>query len=261
MAAFIIGFHTARIDNIIQTIRFLTEWHYDVCKSSELLTICQNSCEELQEHWQNKLQEVLKNFPGIKFHANLNLPCMQLPAITNFGVRHACSDEIVVLESDRILPLGYFRNVITRLRPGIMVTTKKILKLKEAVSDEHIRTGQYAAFSDDRSETNKPGSKNMWSGNTAFMKEDYLRAGGMDERYKGYGWADCDMTNAMTQAGVESVFRDETELHLWHPPQTYGEGDQKQMYYDNANLYCKKWNVPLPHNIPKVSSYQNKIIL
>jgi hypothetical protein len=171
---------------------------------------------------------------------------MQLPRLTNFGVAQCTSDKIIVLESDRILPNGYFDQVIEQLAPGVQITARNVLKLDKPYTDEEIISGSFQFKSEPRTETNEIGTRNMWSGNTAFMKPDFEKSGKMDEEYKGYGWADNDMTATMEKAGVKSIFRTETELHLWHPGATYGKGDQEKMFIDNGIKFCKKWNKPIP---------------
>ena len=144
--------------------------------------------------------------------------------------------------------------MIDQLEEGIQITTKNMIKFSRALTDEEIATGQWklpwnqnASYKEEhRSDTNEVGRRNMWSGNTAFMKSDFEKAGRMDESYKGYGWADSDMTYAMETAGVKSVYRDELEFHLWHPSATYGEGDQKKMFIDNGVRFCKKWDKEQP---------------
>lgn len=233
-ASFVIAFASPRLDNLLQTLRFLVLNHAETIKNCELVSICQDSCD----------LEVY----GFKRHQqhNLNVECMQLPHLTNFGVAQCTSDKIIVLESDRILPNGYFAQVIEQLAPGVQITARNVLKLDKPYTDEEIISGSFQFKSEPRTETNEIGTRNMWSGNTAFMKPDFEKAGKMDEEYKGYGWADNDMTATMEKAGVKSIFRTETELHLWHPGATYGKGDQEKMFIDNGTRFCKKWNKPIP---------------
>jgi hypothetical protein len=177
---------------------------------------------------------------------------MHLPFLVNTGVKYARYNKLIILESDRILPKNYFEEILQELKLGVMITTKKMNKLTAKATNEEIINGTYDSYCDDRSTNVKLGIKNMWSGNTACMKEDFENVGGIDEFYKGYGWADCDMTLAMEKTGVKSIYKENyTELHLWHEGQTYGEGNQKQMYFDNCLYLCKKWNKSVPVFIKK----------
>ena len=253
-ASFIIGFHTQRLDNLLQTLRFLHLWHADTIKDCELITVCQ---DKTSRNIYSQIFEQGQNFQS-NHNYYLDLPCMHLPYVTNFGVDKASCDKLIILESDRILPEGYFASVIDQLEEGVQITPKRMYKLLKPFSDEEIASGDWkwadpteelpetdfkAEF---RNEGADPGERNMWSGNTALMKSDYYKAGGMDEYYKGYGWADCDMTLRMEKAGVQSIYRDEIEIHLWHPAMTYGDGDQKQMFTNNGIYFCIKWQQPFP---------------
>lgn len=239
IASFIIGFHSARMDNLTQTLYFLDKYHLETIQECELVLICQDKCEEIiKENWKSQQQ------------FNMEAECMQLPIVTNFGINQSQSEKIIVLESDRILPKGYFSSVIAQLKNGVQITTKNMIKFAKPFTNEEIDSKEWKTTQDfnheHRSENNEIGLRNMWSGNTAFMKSDFMNAGKMDESYKGYGWADSDMTYTMEKIGVQSIYRDELELHLWHPSATYGDGDQKQMFIDNGLRFCKKWEKDHP---------------
>ena len=238
-ASFIIGFHTARKDNLLQTLRFLELWHPEITSDCELITVCQNSLDfELPVSTWEK-------------HSNydLNLTEMSLPFVTNFGVDKSVCDRIVVLESDRILSSKYFDDVFTHLQEGIQMTNENTIKFLQDRPDQIIERHSYnfARYKiEPRSKTNEMGMRNMWSGNTAFIKSDFYKAGKMDESYVGYGWADSDMTSSMENIGVKSVFLNYNEFHLHHEPMTYGQVDQKQLFINNGLRYCIKWKKPIP---------------
>lgn len=259
-ASFVIGFHTARIDNLLQTLRFLLADHKDVFTDSYLSLVCQDNCDDLPPQQLEEL-ESLREQSHRSCIINLSLPCMQLPYVTNLGMEDAETEKVFILESDRILPAGYFAAVLDELKPGVQITCRNMKKLAKPATDDEIRAGAFEYADEHRSDTNEIGMRNVWSGNTALCKSDFIKAGRMDESYHGYGWADSDMTSAMEAVGVRSVFRDELELHLWHPPATYGEGDQKQMFIDNGLRYCKKWNKGLPDFLRAEIAKRKKVML
>lgn len=260
LATFIIGFHTARMDNLLQCLRFLARDHSEVVRESQLVTVCQNSCLNLPHAQSLQFSNLRKHFKQAD-HYDLELDCMQLPVVTNYGVDRSQSDKLIILESDRILPAGYFSLVIDQLRPKTCITTTRILKLSKPASDDEILAGHYEFKEDCRSHANELGRRNIWSGNTALCKQDYFECGRMDTAYLGYGWADSDMTNTMHEYGVKSIFREETELHLWHPPATYGSGDQKRMFIDNGIRFCKKWDVSYPDWFKQEIANHRKVLL
>ena len=238
LASFVIGFHTARLNNLVQTLNFLNKWHPEVVSESQLVTICQNECEECSNQYTNHFKKW--------DHENLNLECMMLPKVTNRGIELCESDKIIILESDRILPQGYFHDVIADIREGVMITTDKMHHLIKPATDYQIEHNTYEYKDEARTQVNNIGQRNMWSGNTAIHKADFYKVGRMDENYVGYGWADSDMTNQMSKLGIKSIFRDEIELHLWHPKASYGTGDQKKLFVDNGVYFCKKWSIDYP---------------
>lgn len=189
------------------------------------------------------------------------MPEMNLPKVTNFGVEKAESSLIVWLESDRILPTGYFEQVFNKIRPKEMVTTERMYRVKKMVSDEDIISGNYTWCEEWRSKTNEMLCRNMFSGNTVFWKKDFLEAGGADPAYVGYGWLDHDLTDSMTKIGVHSVYYTEIELHLWHEPMTYGSYDQKRLFINNGVHYCKKWKKRYPPEIMKELQQKTKVLI
>lgn len=234
-ASFIIRFHTERIENLAQMLRFMALWHKETIKNCELITVCQNKLMTplCTEDW------------GIHRNFDLDLKEMMLARVTNFGVKQANHEKIIILDSDRIFPTGYFSAVIDQMQQGVQITTQKMKKLKKDHTDSEVINEQFEFDWDNRSEDF--GTRNMWSGNTALMKSDFLKVGGMDESYIGYGWEDSDMCMTMKKAGVNCFYREEIELHLWHPPLTYGTEDQKKLFIDNGLRLCRKWNKPMPN--------------
>jgi len=233
-------------------LRFMDLWHKDVIENSELITLCQNKLTDPlpTKHWKSHL-----NF-------NFGFEEMSICCITNFGITKAKYEKIFILDSDRILPTEYFNSVMNQLKFGIQITTSPTKKLKSEYSDSKIIDGDIDFFWDNRSTTNELGTKNAWSGNIALMKSDFINAGGMDELYVGYGWEDTDMTFTMEKYGIKSIYREETEIHLWHPPLTYGVKDQKKLFIENGLRLCKKWNKPLPQILRQdMLKYRNEEIL
>ena len=250
-ASFIVWFHTARKSNLLQTLYFLEKWHQDVVEDCELITVC-----------QDKLNfDIPVNYWKKHNHFDMNSEEMSGSRIINFAVDQTSCEKIVVLESDRILPAGYFKEILPLLKEGVQITTLTMKKLTEEVGNETIESGKFKFNHEIRSSKNELCFKNMWSGNTAFMKYDFYKVGKMDEEYVGYGWTDSDMTATMESNAVKSIFRDEIELHLWHLPLTYGKCDQKKLFINNGVKFCKKWNKPYPQSLRQdMLQYREELI-
>ncbi len=222
------------MDNLLQTLRFLEKWQSDVVAESQLIIACQDS-----------MDEVPNNFKEYK-QLNFNLGCMSISRITNFAIQEASCDKVVLMDGDRVPPPEYLGRTLDAAEKGLMITCKITHQLHAPVEDSEIESGAYEYTVDHRTTNNTLGMRPVWSGNVVFMKEDFLRAGQMDETYEGYGFEDHDISNTMESAGIKSVFEDEIELHLWHEKRTYGSDDQKQMFIDNGLYYCKKWDEEIP---------------
>lgn len=249
LATFLIAFHTRRIDNLTQTVRFLERFHPEVVSQSELILLCQDRCGFVDNGFAKSRTE------------SMQLPCMQKSKMLNHGARIAQSDKIVVLDSDRILPAGYFCDVLYSLEPLTAITTKTMRRLLIAHSDQDILDGEYKFQVEERSTSNHPYMRNLFAGNVALHKADYWAAGGMDEAYEGYGFEDSDMAQRLIRRKVQGVFRPEIELHLYHESQTYGEGDQKRMFLSNGVRYCKNWNLPVPPPLQKeIDDYMRRFV-
>jgi hypothetical protein len=71
-----------------------------------------------------------------------------------------------------------------------------------------------------------------------IQRETYLRIGGFDERFLGWGGEDDAMTAKLERAGVPlAEIGDQPALHLWHPRST--ESTLGQPHYEaNRRLLC-----------------------
>ncbi len=238
LASFVIRYHTRRLDNLLQTLKFLNLWHNSVIRQSEIILLCQDRCGNIKTNFKET-----HNF-------NMELPEMMMSHQLNFGVNKAQSNIIILLDSDRILPQSYFENVLQQLQKKTMISCKKMVRITEMVSDTDIINNQFPYYEEHRT-NNDSLTRNIFSGNVAFYKEDFLEFGGADEGYIGYGWEDHDLTASMTATGVNSIFFNDTEIHLHHELFSYGSFDQKKLFVKNGIRYCRKWKKPYPKELIK----------
>lgn len=179
---------------------------------------------------------------------DLGLDRYMKPLMCNVGVGLAKNAKIVLLDSDRILPYSYFSRAAEELDAGTVITTKRLYNLDREYSDWEIENDAVVKTEDFRTEDNEIRRKNMFAGNTLMMKDDYYVCGGMDESYTGYGFADTDMTERAMTAGLDLVFLNEEELHLWHPKTIFWEGQEltqpefQILSAINATKYMLKWD-------------------
>lgn len=234
--SFVIYFHSSRIDNLLQTIRFLENREPELL-CGELILVCHDSCNSVKAKFDS-----VKQF-------NLQHKIYHKSYFCNYGVNMASSDIIILLDSDRVLPENYFTKCVNYVDNGMFITTKSLYNLVQQYTDEEIQSDKIQKVDDFRSVTNLGRHKNLFSGNTVFFKSDYINAGGMDESLEGYGFVDNDMTRNVANRGYKTIYCDKDELHLYHTKEIY-VGDKcvnkfKIMTAINALKYFKKWNLPV----------------
>lgn len=228
----IIYFHSSRKSNLFQQLRFLQE--REPIQLYQLILIC-----------QDKFSDPL-NFG---FH-DTKLVCLdsldyRKPFMCNTGVGLASSENIVILDCDRILPKNYIWSNVYGLDDNSLITSVKLYSLSKDYSDSDIKSGNLKMIPDFKSVSNRIRSKNMFSGNTIMKKTDYLRMGGMDENYVGYGFADNDMTETCIRGGMNLIYNESIELHLHHVKNIFLDGVERTSFKDvclkNGLYYCSKW--------------------
>lgn len=242
MISFIIYFHSTRLDNLRQTLRFLEKREPELL-GGELVLICQDACSLVEHRFRDYR------------HLNLKEQSYRKPFMCNLGVREAKHEKIVILDSDRILPEEYFTANIQNMSKGQVITTTNLYWLPKPYTDKQIEKEDIEKIPDFRSINIESGKKNLFAGNTIMFKENYLASGGMDEAFTGYGYADNDMTRNMIRMGYDIVYHDLDELHLWHPRTVSWNGSQidRRLFRiqsaTNALRYNKKWGLPLDDTV------------
>lgn len=223
---------SSRQDNLRQTLRFLVRREPGLVVRAEVVVACQDEIGKPECDFPTKL-------------LNLKLPAFNKPMMVNAAVRAAAGPVVVILDGDRILPAGYFTAALDSHRPGRVSCPRTLYKLDRPYSDEEIEARSFRCVEDFRLPVPTPGRKNAFSGMAVMGRDDYWRAGGMDESLVGYGCSDTDFTMTCLERGIEIVYTEDEELHLWH---------RVNMSYENffaTNLksvcrFCRKWNVPIP---------------
>lgn len=223
----IIPFSEKRIENLKQTIRFLLK--DEITKKSELILVCQTYFEKINT----------SGFISIE-HINLESDVYCRSKMCNLGVEKSKAKKIALLDSDRVLPKEYFSHVCSTINLNQCITTKNLWQISHPVSDLDIENEKYDAFPDQRSLKNEMHKKGSFSGNTVLFKNLYVSVGGMDESFLGYGYQDIDFSRTMINNGVEMVFLEEKEIHLYH---TKNFTEAKKSTIENGIKYCEKWNL------------------
>lgn len=242
MISFIICFHSSRRANLEQTLRFL--WNREpTLRNAEVVLVA-----------HDEDPDVTTSFDTTRI--NLHLDTYRRPYMLNVGVKNCKYDKIVLLDSDRVLPPYYFTSALGRLRPKMAITIRKLYTLIHDYTDGEINSGRVRKYPDFRRGPLRFGRKNLFSGNTLMYKKDYLDAGGMDEDFYGYGFADNDMTMTVERLGYKILYLPGDEYHLRHPPTyiqngaTVNQNERKALMAVNVLKFCFKWRIkPTQYNL------------
>ena len=231
LISFVYYFHSRRVENLKQTLRMLFKREQNI---KEVILVCNDVIEE-------KFENCLL--------FNMELCNYEKPKMCNFGISKASGSVVALLDSDRILPEGYFNEITKSIKKGDFFSCEKMLCLTRPHEDEEIESGKLDFEIEMKSKECEIRRKNLFSGNTVFFKEDYVRSGGMDERFVGYGFADNDMTLNITKKGMKPVWAEGEEIHLFHKKETMEEGKivgfdtYKNTSQKNLNRFLRKWKI------------------
>lgn len=126
LLSFIIYFHSSRLGNLQQMLRLLAR-REDVSQS-ELVLVCQNFCD-----WVPHGFGAIKSLP-------LYLETYRKPFLCNQGVQASTGRIIALLDSDRVLPAGWFARAAASVRAGQVLTTTNLSWCVRPYTDEEIET-------------------------------------------------------------------------------------------------------------------------
>lgn len=231
MLSFVLYFHSSRIDNLRQTLRFLFSRERI---RKEVVLICNDETDE--------------EFKGCRL-INMGLRDYMKPVMCNLGVREAKGEVVALLDSDRILPEGYFAAALKALGRGDFLSCRRMLNLDAPYRDSDIFSDNFDYQEEFRSEGWELWQKNLFSGNTLFHRSDYLEAGGMDESFVGYGFADNDMTRNVLAKGFRARWYESTEIHLHHAREAMESGEvvgverRREIMHGNMCRFLRKWRM------------------
>jgi len=231
MISFVFYLHSSRSENLAQTLRIL-ETRERVEK--EVILVC-----------NDKLTCTPKGCRVL----NMELPEYRKALMCNVGVAEAKGEIVALMDSDRVMSAGYFSSAAREVARGQFMSCRRILNLSRPHSDEEIERGDLEFEEEWRAEGCELWRRNLFSGNTVFHREDYLRSGGMDESFVGYGFADTDMTMNVISKGFLPVWSEGPEVHLYHAKDVswggsmHGKETRTKMAESNMCKFLKKWRM------------------
>ncbi len=182
------------------------------------------------------------------------------------GVAVSRFENIIYLDSDRLLPNNFLTSVVDKIKDDAFLFTSKhfqmlselcIDKCKEFLNSESMQIAirNSACIGKVRYEPRHKmpfhgPSKNVMSGSTAFTRKTYLKLGGVDHWYSGHGaYADSDFHMHCSMKQCEFIDLDLLELHFPHNKLdnniAIDEKTLHKMSLDNFIYYCCKWNLSM----------------
>ena len=184
--SFVVTFHTSKINNFLQTLRFLVR-NFPEFSESQLTTVCLNTIDFLPYEYWDEFRHIRQAFDHAEhFDANdKRSECL------HHGFCYSSCNKIIVLECDRIAPKGYSTAALEQVKPNSYVYCKNTRKITKPVTDNEILSNSYETI-----EETKPGIITFW-------KPDYFRIG-ID-----------DFDEFIKNDELQPIQLEETELRLW----------------------------------------------
>lgn len=172
----------------------------------------------------DKTSDVASSFPGVR---TINLPHMGAAPATNFGIKSASHDIVVLLDADAVLEKGWLEKIITSLYDpsiaavaGYAVTANSSVIGKIAGYDVESRLDKLSIDTD-----------HLYTMNTAYRRGILLEVGLLEEDLEvGY---DADLSRKLKAAGYRLILRkDVTCRHYWRDDlKGYLRQQYKYAYY------------------------------
>lgn len=236
-----------REDAFLMTLRFLKEMPlYSDCQK---ILVVDGKINRLYEDWN------IVEVPRID-----NRFCWA--KMWDAGVFSSCNENILYLDSDRILPKQFLTKVTENLKDSVFLYTSQHFMMHKLVSyedccsflnEEDPYNPKFMGMFKFEPRFSKPihgPSKNVMSGSTAFTKRTYIDLGGVDHWYCGHGaYADTDFHYQSFLHGCEFVDLKLNEIHYIHEKKgvdglNVSNEKLQEMSLNNLIYYCNKWELP-----------------
>ncbi len=134
MISFVFYLHSSRSDNLTQTLRLL-EARETVEK--EVVLVCNDRLGGCT--------------PGCRV-INMEMDDYRKPVMCNVGVRESKGRVVALMDSDRVMPAGYFSRAFREIERGQFLSCRRILNLSRPHSDEEIQGGEIECSEEWRAE-------------------------------------------------------------------------------------------------------------
>ena len=179
----------------------------------------------------------------------------------NLGLKKAKFENILYLDSDRILPNQYLNILKNKIEDDCFIFPSFLKQFKKDVDLNTIQNLLYNSnsnllFDDNRIYSNPIDairSKNPMSGCVCFTKKTYYKSGGFDDTFIGWGFPDTDFYMSTYKQNFKFIPIDCVELHLCHKYENVIRENCRSlprlMGLWNGIKFCKKWEIPIHESI------------
>lgn len=171
----------------------------------------------------------------------------------NTGVQNCSFEFIFYFDCDRIVPKTYFSQCLNTLKnENCFVFAKHLYSLRDDFSAHELNQ----IINDIKNHSNlliedhrvlDPciiRKKNPFSGGVGFRKETFLKTGGFDPRFKGWGYPDTDFFYNTSKSGHKFLPVDFCELHQKHDYNINSYFEMRLHNLWNCRQYIEKWDLP-----------------
>lgn len=185
----------------------------------------------------------------------------------NAGIARSHHSIFLYLDCDRILPRNYLTLCLENIGPKKVLYSEQIYKILNPLPASYLKILRddpnnpiFLVLQERLPHPMADYGMTPFSGNTCMLKQDYLKSGGFDPRFRGYGFPDIDYFFTTEQQGFQFIkLPGTTELHQYHeyPIMQYRFIDENTW---NAYQLCKKWKLT-PSETMAAQFEHNKIDL
>ena len=239
-----------RLQQLIKCISCLKEMNlYDDCQ--KILCV-----DEHANYWPEDFDVIEIKRPKSKMFNWAN--------VWNAGINQSKFETVLYLDADRILHKEYFELICQHIKDDVFLYSKSLFYVDDINIDQiksiRDRCQTESNVSHTKLDLRLPCppnletlslGKNCMSGNVAFTKATYLKSGGVDPWYEGYGAADKDYYIQTYKMGFVHQQLNGVELHIKHKPLSNVLENRLMSLYNN--IYCaRKWNMKLDTHLSKL---------
>jgi hypothetical protein len=175
-------------------------------------------------------------------------------------------DKVLYIDSDRILPTTGLRTIIDSIHEDTFVFPERLFSFKDKCDIKTVKETRDSIH--DNINLLKPDhrifssawdavrKKNPMSGCTGFTKDTFIKSGGLDAAFQGWGYPDTDYFEKTSRMNMKFTSLDMDELHLHHTYEVPTR-ELKLMNLWNGCQFCRKWGHEIHPNLKQIAKETN----